>query len=111
MSDTNNNDDIEMIRTRKDDLESELIQVGLYLQDWNPLIAKENVGLDDSITHAMMLQCSWTVGDLAFDDRVQNVEKNEVDEQFEAIVNADIYDRAIDAQAALARFMEDDDES
>lgn len=104
------NDDIELIRKRKDDLEEETMKMGLYLDDWDPIAAKEEVGQGEAITHGLLLRCVFTVGDLAFSDRVQNVEKLKVDEEFEAIINADIYDRAIDAQAMLSRLVGDEED-
>lgn len=110
MIDDTSSDDIELIRRRKDDLESEAMSMGLYLDDWNPLVAREEVGQGEAITHGRLLQAVFTVGDLAFSDRVQNSEKLKVDEEFEAIVNADIYDRAIDAREMLSRLVGDEED-
>lgn len=104
------NDDIELIRKRKDDLEDAAREIGLYLDDWDPLVAKEEVSPGEAITHGRLLQCVFTVGELAFADRVQNAEKAKIDAEFESIITADVYDRAIDSHAILAAMIDDEED-
>lgn len=87
---------IELIRRRRDDLEMVTKRLGLYLHDWEPLIAAEQVENGEVITHAMALKATFIVGDLALSKRVLDPDGDALDAEFEAMVTEHTHDRAID---------------
>lgn len=105
------------IRERKDELEESARSIGLYLEDWAPLATGQPNSEDgdedgESTPSDILLHTIFTVGDLAFSDRVQvDDSKQKLDAEFEAIMNADVHDKAIDARERLRRsgLIDDDD--
>lgn len=103
------------IRERKDELEDKARSIGLYLEDWAPIPMGEEPKEEDDEENPkptdILLHTIFTVGDLAFSDRVQVDEsKKKLDEDFEAIMMADVYDKAIDAAEKIRRSGLIDDE-
>lgn len=95
------------VRERKDELEESARSIGLYLEDWAPLMQGDPTAEDEDGNKTevdIILHAIFTVGDLAFSDRVQvDDEKQRLDEEFNAIMNAGVHDQAIDARERLRR--------
>lgn len=58
---------------------------------------------------SVAIMAQFTIGDLAFDTRVQNVTQHEVDMQFREIMPTDAEVRRDDVQSRLTEDMSDDD--
>lgn len=98
------------IRERKDELEESARTMGLYLEDWTPIATggqeptEDDDEESDTPPQDILLHTVFTVGDLAFSDRVQvESEEDRIKREFDAIMNADIHDKAIDAREKLRR--------
>jgi hypothetical protein len=97
------------IRERKDELEESARSIGLYLEDWAPLATGHAADDEDNESgetqvEDILLHCVFTVGDLAFSDRVQvDDESQKLKDEFEAIMTAGVHDQAIDARERLRR--------
>lgn len=121
VDDEGSNEGFDVLRQRKDELEEVARSIGLYLEDWAPVSLGEDQqstddeeSEDEDVAKAqnLLLHAIFTVGNLAFSDRVQeDPEKIRIREEFENIMQAGIHDRAIDAVRKLKNSgLTDDDD-
>lgn len=107
-----------------EELQRKAQHIGLYMigatvaSDNENLLGEEDDMLDrnpdvkamiESGEASVAIMAQFTIGDLAFDTRVQNVTQHEVDMQFREIMPTDAEVRRDDVQSRLSDDMTDDD--